>query len=74
MNRLLQDLFNDGCFDEKVDTKQIITNNLENYKRKHPLDELGIDENYLGENLIALVELIKSEVTVKELEKFKNIE
>src|SRR5690606_36737529 len=38
MNRLLQDLFNDGCFDEKVDTKQIITNNLENYKRKHPLD------------------------------------
>ena len=74
MNRLLQDLFNDGCFDEKRDAKQIITNNLENYKRKHPLDELGIDEKYLGENLIALVELIQSEVKLRELEKFKKIE
>lgn len=74
MNRLLQDLFNDGCFDEKVDTKQIITKNLENYKKRHLLDELGIDEKYLGENLIALVELIRSEVKLKELEKFKKIE
>lgn len=74
MNHLLQDLFNDGCFDKKVDTKQIITKNLENYKKRHPLDELGIDEKYLGENLIALVELIRSEVKLKELEKFKKIE
>lgn len=74
MNRLLQDLFNDGSFDNGEDIKKIITANLERYKRKHPLDELGIDEKYLGGNLIALVELIKEEVTLKELEKFNKIE
>lgn len=74
MNRLLQDLFNDGSFDNGEDIKKIITANLESYKRKHPLDELGIDEKYLGGNLIALVELIKAEVTLKELEKFNKIE
>ena len=74
MNRLLQDLFNDGSFDNGEDIKKIITANLKSYKRKHPLDELGIDEKYLGGNLIALVELIKAEVTLKELEKFNKIE
>lgn len=74
MNRLLQDLFNDGSFDNGEDIKKIITANLESYKRKHPLDELGIDEKYLGGNLIALVELIKAEVKLKELEKFNKIE
>jgi hypothetical protein len=74
MNRLLQDLFNDGCFDDGADIGINITTNLESYKRKHPLDELGIDEKYLRKNLIALVELIKTEVTLKELEKFKKVE
>lgn len=74
MNRLLQDLFNDGSFDNEADINKIIIANLESYKRKHPLDELGIDEKYLGENLIALVELIKAEVTLKELDKFKKVE
>jgi len=74
MNRLLQDLFNDGSFDNGEDIKKIITANLESYKRKHTLDELGIDEKYLEGNLIALVELIKAEVTLKELEKFNKIE
>src|SRR5690606_17556214 len=62
MNRLLQDLFNDGYFDDGADLNKIITTKLENYKRKHPLDELGIDERYLGDNLIVLVELIKPEI------------
>lgn len=74
MNRLLQDLFNDGCFDNGADINKIITANLESFKGKHPLDELGIDEKYLGKNLIALVELINTEVTLKELEKFKKVE
>lgn len=74
MNRLLQDLFNEGSFDNEADINKIIIANLESYKRKHPLDELGIDEKYLGENLIALVELIKAEVTLKELDKFKKVE
>lgn len=74
MNRLLQDLFNNDCFDDGVDLNKIIAANLENYKRKHPLDELGIDERYLGDNLIALVELIKPEITLKEMEKFKKTE
>lgn len=74
MNRLLQDLFNDGSFDEGVDINKTVKTNLEKYIRKHPLEELGIDEKYLGDNLVALVELIKAEVTLKELEKFKKIE
>lgn len=74
MNRLLQDLFNDGSFDNGVDINKVIETKLEEYKRKHPLDELGIDEKYLGDNLIALVKLIKEEVTLKELDKFKRIE
>ena len=57
-----------------MDINKIITTKLENYKRRHPLDELGIDENYLGENLVALVELIKTEVTLKEMEKIKKAE
>lgn len=74
MNRLLQDLFNDGSFDEGVDIFNIVRANLAKYIKKHPLDELGIDEKYLGDNLITLVELIKAEVTLKELEKFKKVE
>ena len=74
MNSLLQDLFNDGCFDDGTDLNKIIAAKLESYKRKHPLDELGIDERYLGENLIALVELIKPEFTLKEIIKFKKAE
>lgn len=73
MNRLLQDLFNDGCFDEGADISKIIVINLEKYKRKHPLDELGIDENYLVENLIVLVELIKPEIKLKEIETYMTI-
>ncbi len=74
MNRLLQDLFNDGSFDKNIDKENIIKANLDKYKQEHPLDELGIDEKYLGENLITLVDLISTEVTLKELEKFKKVE
>lgn len=74
MNRLLQDLFNDGSFDNEAIIKEIISTNLEKYKRNHPLEDLGIAEKYLGKNLIALVELIKSEIHLKELEKFKRDE
>lgn len=74
MNRLLQNLFNDGCFDDGADLNKIIVTKLDNYIREHPLDELGIDERYLGDNLIALVELIKPEITLKEIEKFKKVE
>lgn len=74
MNRLLQNLFNDGCFDDEANLNEIIASNLESYKIKHPLDELGIDEQYLGKNLIALVQLIKPEITLKEIEEFKKTE
>lgn len=74
MNRLLQDLFNDGSFDNEAIIKEIISTNLEKYKRNHPLEDLGIAEKYLGKNLSALVELIKSEIHLKELEKFKRDE
>jgi hypothetical protein len=68
MNQLLKDLFNDGCFDTNKNAREIITNRLEHYKVNHPLDELGIDENYLADNLVTLVELILPELKLLELE------
>lgn len=74
MNRLLRDLFNDGCFDVNSNVNEIISNKLENYKRNHPLDDLGIDEKYLVSNLITLVELIKPEINLQEIENIKRNE
>lgn len=71
MNQLLKDLFNDGCFDTDRNPKEIINNRLDYYKTNHPLDDLGIDENHLATNLVALVELIQSELKLVE---FENIE
>ena len=68
MNQLLKDLFNDGCFDTDRNPKEIINNRLDYYKENHPLDELGIDENHLATNLVALVELIQPELNLIELE------
>lgn len=68
MNQLLKDLFNDGCFDTDRNPKEIINNRLDYYKKNHPLDELGIDENHLATNLVALVELIQPELNLIELE------
>lgn len=68
MNQLLKDLFNDGCFDNDRNPKEIINNRLDYYKANHPLDDLGIDENYLADNLATLVELIKPELKPVELE------
>ncbi len=68
MNLLLKDLFNDGCFDRDKNPRDIINNRLAFYKENHPLDELGIDENFLADNLVALVELIIPELNLIELE------
>ncbi|MGV6943783.1 hypothetical protein ACUY1X_02220 [Sphingobacterium kyonggiense] len=68
MNQLLKDLFNDGCFDTNKNERGIITNRLEYYKVNHPFDDLGIDENYLADNLATLVELILPELKLLELE------
>ena len=68
MNQLLKDLFNDGCFDTNKNAREIITNRLEHYKANHPLDDLGIDENYLADNLVTLVELLLPELKLLELE------
>ena len=73
MNQLLKDLFNDGCFDSSKNARDIINNRLEFYKLNHPLDELGIDENYLAENLVALTELIQPELKLIELETIEKL-
>jgi len=74
MNRLLRDLFNDGCFNEGVDAKLLIRSKLPFYKKNHPLDELGIGENYLLDNLVTLVELIRPELKLLEIEFIEKIE
>ena len=74
MNQLLKDLFNDGCFDIGKNAREIINNKLSFYKSNHPLDELGIDENYLADNLVTLTELIQPELKLLELETIEKIE
>ncbi len=74
MNQLLKDLFNDGCFDNEKNAREIINNKLSFYKANHPLDELGIDENYLADNLVTLAELIQPELKLLELETIEKIE
>lgn len=73
MNHLLKDLFNDGCFDNDKDVRDIISSKLSYYKLNHPLDELGIDENYLADNLVTLTELIQPELKLLELETIEKI-
>jgi hypothetical protein len=73
MNQLLKDLFNDGCFDNGKNAREIINNRLAFYKSNHPLDELGIDENYLADNLVTLTELIQPELKLVELENIEKI-
>lgn len=68
MNQLLKDLFNDGCFDTDINPREKITNRLRYYRTNHPLDDLGIDEIHLADNLVALVELILPELKLVELE------
>jgi hypothetical protein len=74
MNQLLRDIFNDGCFDIGKDAREIINSRLSYYKSNHPLDELGIDENYLTDNLVILTELIQPELKLVELETIEKIE
>lgn len=73
MNQLLKDLFNDGCFDIGKNAREIINNKLSFYKTNHPLDELGIDENYLADNLVTLTELIQPELKLMELETIEKL-
>ena len=54
-------------------TREIINNRLAFYKSNHPLDELGIDENYLGDNLVTLTELIQPELKLMELETIEKL-
>jgi hypothetical protein len=74
MNQLLMDLFNDGCFDDLRITRFVIGRKLDQYKINHPLAELGIAENYLLDNLVALVELIYPELKFAEVEFIEKID
>lgn len=73
MNLLLRDLFNDGCFDNDKNAREIISNRLEYYKANHSLDELGINEMFLIDTLVTLVDLIKPELKLLELETITKI-
>ncbi len=66
-SKLLKDLFNDGCFDEGANPKQILILKIDYYKNNHNLDELGIDEEKALEGLTTLIELIKPELSFKEI-------
>ena len=74
MNQLLRDLFNDGCFNNGFSAKEIISDKISFYKKNHPMDELGIDENNLLDNLVTLTELIQPELNPLAIEYIEKIE
>jgi hypothetical protein len=74
MNSLLKDLFKDTCFDANAKAKEVLDGRLDHYKKKHPLDEIGINENYLLDNLVTLVELIQPEIKLLEVETIETVE
>lgn len=73
-SKLLKDLFNDGCFDEGGNPEQILSEKMNHYKNNHNLDELGIDEEEPLAGLITLIDLIKPELTFKELKSIEKRE
>lgn len=73
INHLFNDLFNDGCFDDLTEIGEILTSKIKYYRQNHSLEELGIDEDYLLENLIALVELIKPEIDLQKVDSIEII-
>lgn len=73
MNLLFKDLFDDGCFDDLSKTREILTTKKEYYQQNHSLEELGIDENHLLENLVALVELINPEIDLQKVDSIESI-
>lgn len=73
MNALYKDLFNDCCFDDISSTREILNEKRNYYAQNHSLEELGIDENHLLENLVALVELIYPEINLKKVDSIENI-
>jgi hypothetical protein len=73
IHNLYKDLFDDNCFDDISKTREILENKYDYYIMNHSLEELGIDEDYLIENLIALVELINPEITLKKIESMESI-
>jgi|SRR5690554_563269 len=73
-NKLLKDLFNDGCFDEGANPKQILKNKINYYQNNHNFDELGIDEEKPLAGLITLIDLIKPELSFKEVKSIEKRE
>ncbi|QNM84152.1 hypothetical protein H9W90_07985 [Polaribacter pectinis] len=73
MNLLFKDLFDDGCFDDISKTREILITKKEYYQKNHSLEELGIDENHLLENLVALVELINPEISLQKVDSIESI-
>ena len=73
INLLFKNLFDDGCFDDISKTREILTTKKEYYQQNHSLEELGIDENHLIENLVALVELINPEISLQKVDSIESI-
>lgn len=73
-SKLLKDLFNDGSFDVGANPEQILFTKTAYYKYNHNLDELGIDEEKPLAGLITLIDLIKPELTFKEVKSIEKRE
>lgn len=68
MISLLNDLFEDGCFDKNSDYHSILNKTSDRYIKSHSLDELGIENEYVVESLTAFIEMIQVEIKLNKLE------
>lgn len=68
MNHLLADLINDGCFNEYIDARTILIPLKERYIDRHDFDQIAVDESKVIDTLITLVELLKPEIILEQVE------
>lgn len=71
MNDLLADLINDGCFNDDIDLRERLTPLKERYIRRHDFDQIAVEENKVTDTLITLVELLKPEIHLEQVEKIE---
>jgi hypothetical protein len=71
MNALLRDLFNDGCFDRDVDNRKVLSLRKDYYLTNHDIEGIGIHFEAVVDNLSTLVELLRPNLNLKEVERIE---
>jgi hypothetical protein len=71
MDNLLKDIINDGCFNDDVDVESILNSKKQKYIKNHDFDEIGLDIDRISIELVALVELLKPNISLRPIVKIE---